>query len=152
MHTPNLKSLALAVSMISIWASSALSGFWQFHSFPGATEYHLVKFACSLFMCSWVRAMQPFFQLLHFRGPIGQMFLRVGGSTCMGSAADESPDIVLYTIVFYFWSFAPFLNQSAQKVNVVDNWGKIAHFWPPLKNRAGLVEVSIQIIHATPGF
>jgi len=71
------------VSILKIWASSAILhyGFSPFRSFSGATEYHLVKFKRNLSTCGCVRAMLPFFQLSHFRGPPpnGQIDLRVAG-------------------------------------------------------------------------
>jgi len=50
--------------------------------------------------------MPPFFQLSHFRGPIGQMDLRVGGHSCTGFAARTS---MLYIIVldFYIQLYSP---------------------------------------------
>jgi len=68
----------IGVHMLKIWASSAilnltLSGFTQFHGFPGATEYHF-------------RTLGPQF---------GKQTSELGGPSCIGSAAEESPNIAL---------------------------------------------------------
>jgi len=78
----------------------------------------------------------------------------LGGPSCTGSAADESPDIgAIYTIVLdFFYFFAPFLNQSARNTTGFEKRGNISHILTPVKIRGGLVEMSIRIIRATHRF
>jgi len=52
-----------------------------------------------------------------------------------------------YTLLIFNWVFAPFLNQNGQIASGVEKRVKFRTFSPPVKNRRGLVEMSIRIRH-----
>jgi len=60
------------------------------------------------------------------------MDLGVGGPRCMGSAADESPDInaIRYSFRFFLF-FAPFLSENAWRASGVEKRGFFLHFLTP---------------------
>jgi len=125
----------IGVRILKIWASSAIldltvSGFWQFCSFSGATEYQAVKFDRNLSTCGWVRVMYPFFQCRTLGALIGQMDLRVGEAlAAWGLRQMRTQTSALYTFVWdFFYFFAPFLNQSASNASGVENGAQFHTF------------------------
>jgi len=143
------RSRDIRVRILRILASfamsdSTLSGFWQFRSFSGATEYHLVKSERNLSTCAAeLERCNRFSNCRTVGAPIGQMDLRVGGLSCTGSATDESQTLLFCHI---------FLNQSAGNASGPKNGTKVRTFWPPVKNWGELVGISIRIIRATHRF
>jgi len=113
----------IGVRILKIWASSAildstLSSFTQFRSFPGATEYHLVKFERNLPRAAELKRCNCFSNCRTLGAPIGQMDLRVGGHSCTGSAAGISA-------IHYCFRFLIF---SARNGHGVENGAKFRTF------------------------
>jgi len=91
-----------------------------------------------LIKCADIR--QSYFKYTCFanwRTPFGQMDFRVGGPSCAGSAADESPDIGAIRYCFRFLSFWATFKSGARNASGVEKLRQISHFLTPCKNRGG---------------
>jgi len=70
----------------------------------------------------------------------------------MGSDADESTDIAAIRYCFRFFNFSSvFISQCSESEWGRKTWKNLI-FLTPCKNRGGLVERSVGIIHATLRF
>jgi len=91
------------------------------------STYQLVKFECNLSRAAELERCYHFSNCRTLGAPIGQMDLRVGGSCCMGSAADERAQTTMLYYGFRF-IFCPIFNQSAWNASGVEKRGEISHF------------------------
>jgi len=131
-HSRDIRVRILKICVSSAILDLTLSGFWQFHSFRGATEYHLVKFECNQPCAAEIEWCNCFSNCRTLGAPNGQMDLRVGGPSCTESAADESPDIAAIRYCFRFFIFCSIFKPECLEYEGLKNGGKISHFLTPL--------------------
>jgi len=130
------RSKDIGVRILKIWPSSAildsiLSGFSQIRSFPGATEYHRVKFEYNLSRCGWVRAIKPFFQRSHFGRPNWGNGSQCWGSRCTGSTTDENTVIDAIHFCFIFLNFFAVSKSQRSEASGGEKRGKNPYFLTP---------------------